>query len=87
MEYDSPSNVSHSSEAEEVVLDFVESVLCLSEEDSVSVDLEFSCEEASLSDGSIPATDKVLTLLVGCSAFEFRTSRSLSDSITASMNI
>jgi len=86
MEFDSPFNVSHSSGTEEVVLDF-ESVLCLSEEDSVSMVLEFSCEEASLSDGSIAATDTVLMLLVGCSAFEFRTSRSFSDSITASMNI
>ena len=86
MEFDSPFNGSHSSAVEEVVLDF-ESVVCLSEEDSVSTGLDISCQEAPLSDGSTAATDKELKLLVGWSAFGFRTSRSFNDSITASMNI
>ena len=68
MEFDSPFNGSHSSAVEEVVLDF-ESVVCLSEEDSVSTGLKISPEEASLSNGSTAATYTELTLLVGCSAF------------------
>lgn len=86
-EFESAFNGVHSSDAVEIVLHF-ESVLCLTNENSVSIGPEISCEaarESSLTDGSIEA---VLTLLAGgCSTCGLLVSRSFSDSITASMNI
>jgi hypothetical protein len=77
--FDSVSKGSLTPDAAEVVC-AVECMLCLIKEDSVSIGLEISCEEAcdsSLSNDSAGV----------CSACGFCNSRSLSDSFTASINI
>lgn len=86
MVFDSAFNCTDSSDAMEMVIDFA-SVLYLNREDSFCMGLEISCEEceSSLSDGS--ADTLAILLAGGCSAFGFCTSRSFSDSITASINI
>ncbi|MCI26386.1 hypothetical protein A2U01_0047581 [Trifolium medium] len=74
--FDSVSKGSHTPDAAEVVC-AVECMQCLTKEDSVSIGLEISCEEASLSCDSA----------VGCFTCGFCNSRSLRDSFTASINI